>query len=775
MRHNAASIWEELCTAGPSISGAQSLSTDGSLISARWTQRDVLGGRKRTYATTHAKIGETYIATPAVEERVTTSFTEQERTVKFSKQENGNTVVEIWSTSSLIATWEVAKTIHGVVFDDEWFSGVAWSPDFTMFIYVADRPKSTTATHIANGGDDSKKVESWLQRSRAQYADDARDSLGEGYTGCRSPALYVADVRAKESRALCDGDADVEESERHDLYGDPQWSSDGQIICVTRRPTAMKSPALEEDGLADNVHTLGVRYCYNRYVSIEAFVAPKCLEDASTCLDTLTPVSDHKDTADFCCYSPRFTPDAKQLFYLSAPRIDGGRTVNVCRPHNTGKMLRKASVFENDGYVETKPPVTVVGTVDMPKGDQFPGLYVHALPKRPWIIDRESLTVVCTSTWGSHNRVIGIKVDHTPGSVHDLTPKFASLSCVPSVSVLDVCQDAQHVLLNVSSPIHVPRIFLGNLTKLHETIAVTQPSERALEVEKVATPFQVTDLTLATSEIDAAVPAIPHTASHGVSDRYQVTLLVPTVASPAEPVPLVVYPHGGPHSVSPNTYATGTAALLTTGVAVMYVNYRGSLGFGQKALLSLPGRAGTQDVAEVLQATRWAMNDDAIDETRVAYVGGSHGGFLGAHCSAVRNTPFRAVCLRNPVVNVASMANVTDIPEWSFCEADASPFGDTSAVSLAADPSAMRKMWEMSPVSRISKNGPKPPPTLLFVGGSDRRVPPEQSVEWKRLISEAHGNGIVTMRWYPDSGHAIDEVPCGDDVWVHTLELVGQL
>lgn len=74
-------------------------------------------------------------------------------------------------------------------------------------------------------------------------------------------------------------------------------------------------------------------------------------------------------------------------------------------------------------------------------------------------------------------------------------------------------------------------------------------------------------------------------------------------------------------------------------------------GFGTTALESLPGRIGTQDVADVVAATKaaLALEPDALDPSRVGVVGGSHGGFLGAHLTAQHPEIFKVTALRNPV------------------------------------------------------------------------------------------------------------------------------
>ena len=90
---------------------------------------------------------------------------------------------------------------------------------------------------------------------------------------------------------------------------------------------------------------------------------------------------------------------------------------------------------------------------------------------------------------------------------------------------------------------------------------------------------------------------------------------------------------------------------------MLHVNYRGSIGFGRAPLNTLPGKCGSQDVADVVTATKaaLAMCDESIDPERVAVVGGSHGGFLGAHLiGQVRSVEFKLSCRRG--LRITSLA-----------------------------------------------------------------------------------------------------------------------
>lgn len=59
---------------------------------------------------------------------------------------------------------------------------------------------------------------------------------------------------------------------------------------------------------------------------------------------------------------------------------------------------------------------------------------------------------------------------------------------------------------------------------------------------------------------------------------------------------LVVFPHGGPHTAYCCEYLTHVEVLYRLGFSVLLINYRGSTGFGQDSIDSLPGKIGTNDV-----------------------------------------------------------------------------------------------------------------------------------------------------------------------------------
>ena len=77
----------------------------------------------------------------------------------------------------------------------------------------------------------------------------------------------------------------------------------------------------------------------------------------------------------------------------------------------------------------------------------------------------------------------------------------------------------------------------------------------------------------------------------------------------SDPLPLVVVPHGGPHSAFTSSYLASTNFLCESlNAGVLLVNFRGSTGFGTGALEALPGSIGDMDVQDVVAFTELALS-----------------------------------------------------------------------------------------------------------------------------------------------------------------------
>lgn len=58
-----------------------------------------------------------------------------------------------------------------------------------------------------------------------------------------------------------------------------------------------------------------------------------------------------------------------------------------------------------------------------------------------------------------------------------------------------------------------------------------------------------------------------------------------------------------------------------------------------------------------------------MDKSKVAVMGGSHGGFLTGNLVGQYPESFKCGVLRNPVMDLGLMIHCSDIPDWTYMEA----------------------------------------------------------------------------------------------------------
>jgi dienelactone hydrolase len=181
------------------------------------------------------------------------------------------------------------------------------------------------------------------------------------------------------------------------------------------------------------------------------------------------------------------------------------------------------------------------------------------------------------------------------------------------------------------------------------------------------------------------------------------------------PLPLVLLPHGGPHSRDHADFDVETEFLANRGYAVLQVNFRGSAGFGHDFMVAGLQRWGLEMQDDLTDAVQWAVAQGVADPARICIVGGSYGGY--AALMGLVKTPQLYRC-------AASFAGVADLIDLIQHYGDY--IGGQAAMqaqlgSAWTDRARLRATSPALNAARIQA------PVLLVHGTADRSVPVDQS------------------------------------------------
>ena len=447
---------------------------------------------------------------------------------------------------------------------------------------------------------------------------------------------------------------------------------------------------------------IGLIFCKNRYSTLYKLN----LETKE-----LTYLTDGKS----CVFSPILTPDGSNLLYLeSTPLGPHRQCVKLCSLNLTpGVSCRKSSV--------------VVDVIDHPSNANcFQGLYIDQIKDYCWLSNGHELIV--SSLHRSNIALLCINIS---------TGKVKLLETEGAWTILRVEHDV--LFASYSTP-NTPPVFKAG-----------RYNDEKIEWIDIDAPVcQLEDVNW---EIVKHEPVLKNEDYPGLD--YESVLVKPLPDVPI--VGLIVNPHGGPHSCFVSGFDVFTAAFSQLGFAVLRVNYRGSIGFGQNNVYSLPKNVGNQDVSDVQHAAETVAKDLGIPTGRIFVQGGSHGGFLTLHLIGQYPEFYRAAATRNPVTNFLSKTATTDIMDWTCLEC-----GEKFNYSCVPTPEELMKRLKYSPIVHVSRIQT---PILFMLGLADRRVPPTQSIEYIRALKGLGKN--VSVLSYKNNNHSIAKVDAEADCFVN--------
>ncbi|MDE1148212.1 MAG: S9 family peptidase [Azospirillaceae bacterium] len=211
---------------------------------------------------------------------------------------------------------------------------------------------------------------------------------------------------------------------------------------------------------------------------------------------------------------------------------------------------------------------------------------------------------------------------------------------------------------------------------------------------------------------------------------------------PDQPLPLVLFVHGGPWARDDYGYHSYHQWLANRGYAVLSVNYRGSTGFGKNFITAGNLQWGAKMHDDLIDAVDWAIKSGVTTKDKVAIMGGSYGGY--ATLAGVTFTPDAFAC----GVDIVGPSNLQTLLKTipAYWEAGRQQFYKRMGDPTTADGNQL--LHDRSP---LFKAGDIKKPLLIGQGANDPRVNKAESDQIVTAMKEK--NIPVTYILFPDEGH----------------------
>ncbi|KAI5397375.1 acylamino-acid-releasing enzyme [Lathyrus oleraceus] len=618
---------------------------------------------------------------------------------------------EIWSNSYLEREFHIPQSKHGSVYIDEWFEGISWNSDETRIAYVAEEPSPTKPTFNDHGYKKSSSIDKDCGSWKGQ------GDWGGTYAGKRQSAIFVLNITSGEVQAV---------------KGIHKSLSVGQVVWAPSNEGLAEY--LVFVGWSVETRKIGLKGCYNRPCALYAIKAPcepktnereiHSTEDAHALNLTQTTNS---------AFFPRFSPDGKFLVFLSSrSSVDSGA-------HFATNSLHRIDWPKDMKLYQSSKVHDVIPVALCAEDGDFPGFYHSSILSDPWLSDGH--TLIIPSVW--HSSQVLLSVNVLSGQILRITPADSNFSW----SLLTL--HGNNIFAVSSSPVDVPQVKYGTFVEKETGNYQWSWSDASNPIYKCSDKVRSLLSSLTFSVMKISVKDAFENQTKGSCKPYEAIFVSSKTKKSNKCDPLIVVLHGGPHSVSISSFSKSQAFLSSLGYSLLIVNYRGSMGFGEEALQSLPGKVGSQDVNDVLTAIDHVIDLGLASPSKIAVLGGSHGGFLTTHLIGQAPEKFVAAAAKNPVCNLELMVGTTDVPDWCFVQS----YGIKGRDRFTEAPSAkdLALFYSKSPIAHISK---VKTPTIFLLGAQDLRVPIWNGLQYARGLKEK--GTPVKVIVFPNDAHGIE-------------------
>ncbi|HEX5887339.1 MAG TPA: S9 family peptidase [Pyrinomonadaceae bacterium] len=217
-------------------------------------------------------------------------------------------------------------------------------------------------------------------------------------------------------------------------------------------------------------------------------------------------------------------------------------------------------------------------------------------------------------------------------------------------------------------------------------------------------------------------------------------LMRPPGCSSDRKCPLILSVHGGPHGMYGWSFNAAFQVYVSRGYGVLYVNPRGSSGYGQKFSDGTINEWGGGDYRDLMAGVDDVLRKHSwIDGSRLGVTGGSYGGFMTNWI--ITQTPrFRGAVASASVSNLISFYSTSLYQDLIHAEFGGFPWDNFDL------------LWQWSPLRYVRQ---VQTPTLFLHGENDNDVHITQAEEMYMALKR-RGVETVFVR-YPREGHGLRE------------------
>ncbi len=192
-------------------------------------------------------------------------------------------------------------------------------------------------------------------------------------------------------------------------------------------------------------------------------------------------------------------------------------------------------------------------------------------------------------------------------------------------------------------------------------------------------------------------------------------LYTPPASVDGQQAPLVVLVHGGPYGTWAASFQFVAQVLVGAGYGVLYVNPRGSVGYGEAFARACDW--GDTDFADQMAGVDAALSTGAFDPGRLGITGISYGGFM-TNWALGHTEQFKAGVAVNGVSSFFSMYGISDMTAQWFAGEFGGPYW------------ASEEQWQRykhhSPITYVDRITA---PLLLIQSENDYRCPIEEGTQ----------------------------------------------